>query len=173
MRHRVWIAVVAAFMVAVAVVAFVAYGGLGHGGTPRQQLAAWVSDTKLGQQLGALHDDGLDVEKVLDRHSGTGAVHTVCSVLSVTAEAAHANLPSPDTEITQLLARAYTLEYEAGNNCYAAGATDVELLAKSAAERLRAQKIIAEVLAQVGTVTGQSVATTTTTEPTTATGIFG
>lgn len=172
MSHRVWIAVAAAVLVAVAVVAFVAYGGTGHTGTPRQQLTAWVSDTGLGQDLGTLYDDGLDIDKVVSRHKGTGAMHTICDVLSLTAESAHSNLPSPNTQITQLLARAYTLEYEAGNNCYAAGATNTQLLAKSAAERAQAQKIIAEVLAQVGTLTGESVATTTTTEPTT-TSIFG
>jgi hypothetical protein len=173
MTRKMWIAVVAAVLVAVAVVAFVSYGSLGHSGTPRQQLTDWVDDTGLGQELGALHHDGLDVDKVLARHAGSGAMRTVCSVLSVTAESAHANLPSPDTEVTQWLARAYTLEYEAGNDCYAAGTTNTRLLKKSAAERAQAQRIFAEVLARVGTVTGASVATTTTTVPTTGTGIFG
>ncbi len=175
MSKRVWFAVAAALVVAVGVVAFVAERGTGAGGTPRQQLAAWVSSTGLGQDLGALHQDGVDVERVLAGHKATGtqALHTACNVLSITAEAAHSNLPSPDTEVTQLLARAYTLEYEAGIDCYDAGATGTALLRRSATERARAQRIIDQVLARVGLLTGQTVSTTTTTQPTTGTGLFG
>lgn len=173
MRRRVWYAVAAAILVAVAVVAFVSYRATGPSGTPSQQLARWVADTTLGQHLGELHDDDLDLKKALSHRSGTGAVHTVCSVMSVTAEAANADLPSPDTEVTQLLAQAYSLEYEAGSNCYAAGATNERLLAKSAAERAQAQRVVARVLARVAAVTGRTVSTTTTTQPTAGTGIFG
>lgn len=172
MTKKVWIAVAAALLVAVAVVAFVASGGLGGGGTPKQQLASWVTGTGLGQSLGALHQDGVSVEKVLAHHRGTRALRTACSVLTVTAEKAHGNLPSPDTRTTQLLARAYTLEYEAGNDCYAAGVTGTRLLHRSARERAHAERVIAEALARVRAVTGDTVATTTTTQPT-AGGIFG
>lgn len=174
MSRRVWIAVVAAVMVAVAVVAFVSNRGAGSGGTHRQQLKAWVSGTGLGEDLGALRADGADIDKVLAHKSGTNAIHTVCSVLSVTAESANSNLPAPDTALTQLLARAYSLEYEAGNNCYAAGSTNTRLLAESATERAQAQKVIDQALEQVNTLTGESVPTTTTTVPTAGTtGILG
>lgn len=173
MSRKVWIAVAAALLVAVAVVAFVATGGRHEGGTPGQQLSAWVTGTGLGQDLGALRQDGVDVNEVLSHHRGTGALHTACSVLSVTAESAHSNLPSPDTTTTQLLARAYTLEYEAGNDCYDAGVTGTALLKRSAEDRAEAQHIVDEALARVHIVTGASVATTTTTEPTAGTGVFG
>lgn len=173
MSRRVWIAVAAAVLVAVAVVAFVATGGRHGGGTPKEQLSAWVTGTGLGQDLGALRQDGVEVDEVLSDHRGTGAMHTVCSVLSVTAESAHSSLPSPDTEITQLLARAYTLEYEAGNDCYDAGVTGTALLKRSAKERAEAQHIVDEALARVQAVTGATVSTTTTTQPTAGTGIFG
>lgn len=173
MRRRVWYAVAAAILVAVAVVAFVSYRGTGPSGTPSQQLAHWVADTTLGQHLGELHDDNLDLDEALSHHSGTGAVHTVCSVMIVTAEAANADLPSPDTEVTQLLAQAYSLEDDAGANCYAAGATNDKLLAKSAAERAQAQLVVTRVLARVAAVTGRTLSTTTTTQPTAGTGIFG
>jgi hypothetical protein len=169
---RWWIAGAGVVLAAVAVIAFVSYGHLRPGGTPKQQLKVWVSSTQLGQEVGTLYDDGLDIDKVLSRHKGTVAVHTDCSVLSVTAESGNSNLPSPDTQITQMLARAYQLEYDAGNNCYAAGATNTKLLARSAAQRAEAEKIFDEVLARVGVLTGESVSTTTTTEPTTG-GIFG
>jgi hypothetical protein len=173
MSRKVWIAVGAAVLVALAVVAFVAAGGRHGGATPREQLSAWVTGTGLGQDLGALHQDGIDVEEVLSHHRGTGALHTACSVLSVTAASAHSNLPSPDTEVTQLLARAYTLEYDAGNDCYDAGATGTALLRRSADDRSEAQRIVDEVLARIRAVTGLTVPTTTTTQPTTGTGIFG
>jgi hypothetical protein len=173
MRKRAWYAAVAAVLVAVAVVAFVSYSSVSPSGTPRQRLARWVADTSLGQDLGALHDDGLDLKKVLAHHAGTTAVHTVCSVLSVTAEAANSNLPSPDTTLTQLLARAYGLEGAAGGYCYDAGASDRPLLEKSEAEQAQAQRLIDEALARVAAITGATVSTTTTTQPTSGTGIFG
>ena len=173
MTRRVWFAIAAAAVVAVAVVAFVAYGGLSRGGTPSQQLASWARDTGLSQDLGALHHDALDVEKVLADHRGTLALRTVCGVLNVTAEAAHGNLPSPDTRTTQLLARAYTLDYEAGNNCYDAGVTGTRLLRRSARERAQAARLVALALARIHEVTGVTVATTTTTQPTAGTSLLG
>lgn len=173
MSRRVWVAVAAAAIVAVAIVAFVAYGGLTRGGTPSQQLAAWAHDTGLGQDLGALHHDALDVGKALADHRGSGVLRTVCDVLSVTAESAHGSLPSPDTRTTQLLARAYTLDYEAGNDCYDAGATGTRLLRRSARERAAADRYVAAALARIDRVTGTTVATTTTTQPTAGTNLFG
>jgi hypothetical protein len=173
MTRRVWFAVAAAFLVGLGIVAFVSYRGEDRSGTSAQQLSAWVKDTSLGQELGALHDDGLDLQKVLARHAGTDAVHTVCGVLTVTAEQAHGNLPSTDTELTLLLDRVYQLDAEAGNDCYAAGATNKKLLAKSASERAQAQQVAEEALARVAAVTGRTISTTTTTQPTTGTGIFG
>ena len=121
MSRRVWFAVAAAFLVALGIVAFVSYHGEDRSETSAQQLSAWVKDTSLGQELGALHDDGLDLQKVLARHAGTDAVHTVCGVLTVTAEQAHGNLPSTDTQLTLLLDRVYQLDAEAGNDCYDGG----------------------------------------------------
>ncbi|MHB8219633.1 MAG: hypothetical protein ACYDHU_04825 [Acidimicrobiales bacterium] len=172
MTHRVWFAIGAFCIAAVAVVAFIAYGGIGAGGTPRQQLRTWVTDSGLGQSIGTLHDDGAHVSEVLDRHRGTPALHTICGVLTTDAEAANSHLPSPDTQVTQILAKAYGLEYDAGTNCYAAGVGGTKLLAKSAAERAEAQRLFSEALARIRAVTAQSVATTTTTVPTTTTGFL-
>jgi hypothetical protein len=172
MSRRVWFAIGASVLVAVGVVAFLSFQGVSTSGTPAQQLSRWAADTTLAQHLGALHDDALDLDKVLAHHSGSGAVHTVCSVLSVTAEAANAELPSPTTALTQLLAKAYALEYEAAGYC-TTGAVDKQRLAKSAATRAQAERVIAQALAQVAAVTGRTPATTTTTQPTAGTGIFG
>jgi len=172
MTHRVWFAIGAFFVAAVGVVAFVAYGGVGSGGTPRQQLKNWVDNTGLGQSIGTLQDDGAHVSEVLSRHRGTSALHTICGVLTTDAEAANSHLPSPDTQLTELLAKAYALEYDAGSNCYAAGVGGTKLLAKSAAERSEAERLFREALDRVRSVTAQTVATTTTTVPTTTTGFL-
>jgi hypothetical protein len=169
---KIWIGIAGFVLVAVGVVAFVASGSEVNGGTPGQRLADWAAATGLGQSVGTLHDDGVDLQKVLADHRGTGAVHTVCGVLSTDAESANSSLPSPDTTVTQLLAKAYSLEFDAGNDCYKAGATDQTLLAKSASERTEAATLFREVLARVRSVTGRTVSTTTTTQPTSTTGIF-
>lgn len=173
MTRKLWLAIGIAAVIASAVVAFVAYGGISPGGTPRQQLQRWVTDTQVGQSIGTLTADGRNVGKVVSLHRGTLAVHTACGVLTTDAEAANSHLPSPNTEITQLLARAYTLEYRAGTDCYNAGQSNTSLLARSAAERAQAEAIFTQVLQRLATLTGHAVPTTTTTQPTAGTGIFG
>ena len=79
------------------------------------------------------------------------------------ASTATANLPAPDTAVTQLLARGYQLEYRAGNDCYSAGSTDTALLARSAGERAAGLGLLDQALALVAERTGASVSTTTTT----------
>jgi len=171
--RRVWFAIAAVGVVAVGVVAFVANGGVSSSGTPGQQLQHWVAATGLGQGIGTLREDGVHVEEVLARHGGTGALRTVCGVLTTDAEAGNSTLPSPNTGITEVLARAYSLDYEAGENCYSAGITGTRLLARSAAERRQAGQLFGQVLARIAVLTGRTVATTTTTVPTTTTGFFG
>ncbi|HVX21802.1 MAG TPA: hypothetical protein VHB02_10675 [Acidimicrobiales bacterium] len=171
---RWWIAAAAVLVAAVGVIAFVSYGSLGPSGTPAQQMDSWVAGAHLGQTLGSLHDDGVHLQKVLDQHKGTTAVHTVCGVMVVDAQTGNTQLPSPDTRLNQILARAYGLEYDAGNFCYDAGADDAAGLARSARDRAKAERLFVEALARVAQVSGKSVATTTTTSPggTTAS-IFG
>jgi hypothetical protein len=172
MTHRVWFAVGGFVLAAVAVVAFIAYGGVGSGGTPRQQLRTWVATSGLGQSIGTLHDDAEHVSEVLARHRGSAALRTICGVLSTDAEAANSHLPSPNTTVTDLLARAYGLDYSAGTDCYDAGVDGSVLLAKSASERAEADRLFDEVLAKVRELTTDTVSTTTTTVPTTTTGFF-
>lgn len=169
-----WIGAAAVVVAAVGVIAFVSYGSLGPKGTPKQQMEAWVTGSGLGQNIGTLHADGEHVNEVITKDKGTGAVHTVCGVLTVDAESANSTLPSPDTRLTQILAKAYGLEYDAGNDCYRAGATNTKLLAKSATERAQAQALFLQALARVAAVGGSPLSTTTTTSPATTTAsIFG
>jgi hypothetical protein len=166
MRSRRILAVVggAVVLLAIIVVAFVADGAT-QGGTPEQQLRAWVTTTQVGQSIGTLHDDANNVTVALARHDGNGVLHTLCAGLQDDAQTANGNLPSPDTELTQVLAQAYRLEYNAGGNCYRAGGSGGALDERSAGERISADRLLIEALARIQDVTGQIVSTTTTTQP--------
>jgi len=159
-------------VVAFGVLAFLAFGSVGRAGTPRQQLQTWVKDTGLGSTVGGLRGDDSAITDVVQTRRGTGAIHTTCAVLVDDASSATSDLPTPDTEVTQLLARGYQLEYRAGNDCYSAGATDTTLLDRSAQERSAGLVLLGRALALVDRRTGSTVATTTTTAPSSG-GLFG
>lgn len=152
-------------VLAAAVVAFVVMGSRGPTGTPAQQLRTWVANVQLGQSIGTLTGDDRNVVRALAHHQDTNALHTVCAVLYEAAQTANDNLPSPDTTVTQTLARAYSLEYDAGQACYRGAGGNAALLAESATDRSRALVLLQRVLARVDRVTGRSVPTTTTTGP--------
>jgi hypothetical protein len=150
---------------AVGVGAFLAYGGLGPTGTPRHQMTVWVQASQFGQTVGTLEGDAARVTKAVGRHEDIGVIHTICGVLLTDAQSANGNLPTPNSQLTDTLSVAYTLEYEAGNDCYSGGTTGTALLEKSARERSRAHAQLMRALALVDQVEGASVPTTTTTQP--------
>lgn len=170
---RLWLVLGAVAVLACGIVAFVAFGHSAASGTAAQQLRSWVSSTNLGQDIGTLQDDGTHVQKAVDEHQGTVSIHTVCAAMSNDAQTFNGQLPSPDTQVTQLLARAYGLEYDSAQACYQAGATGTRLLDQAAHDRAEAKTLFGEALARVAAVTGQDVPTTTTTVPgTTSTSFF-
>lgn len=171
-RSRWPLGAVAAVLVLFGAGAFLAYGGTRQGGTPRQQMASWVSATDLGSDVGTVIGDAARVTTVLDQHRGTGAIHTACGVLVTDAESGNGELPSPDTTLTNELSRGYTLEYDAGNDCYDAGTTNQKLLARFVSERTQALLVFRRALSLVERITGTTVSTTTTTQPDEG-GIFG
>lgn len=154
----------AVLLIAVAIVAFLADGSTQAGG-PGQQLRAWVSTNQVGQSIGTLSDDVSNVNKALAEHQGPGVLHTLCAGLQNDAQTANGNLPTPDTQLTQVLARAYTLDYDAGGYCYRAGGAGNPLDAKSSADSTQASHLLIEALARIQDVTGTAVSTTTTTQP--------
>jgi len=168
-RRQVWVPLALVVMVAVAVVAFITESGTSTGGSSKERLSSWLASSDLSQDLGAIHNAGLGIDRALHGRNAAATLHTVCSVLSVTAEKANSTLPSPNTELNTMLSRAYTLEYEAGNNCYDAGPSGASLLAKSATERAEAQRIIDRAITYLQAITGKTVSTTTTTVITTGT----
>lgn len=157
--------VLAAVLVAVGLVVLVATAGRGPSGTPAQQLRSWATATDLGPTLGILSADAHNVDRALAAHQGTNALHTVCAVLYTEAEKANQNLPSPDTDVTQTLSRAFTLAYDAGQACYRGAGGDHSLMAQSAHDRTRALHLLRQVTDRVARVTGRPLSTTTTTGP--------
>lgn len=167
---KLWFLVGAAVLAALAVVAFVSLGR-GSSGTRAQQLGSWATSTSFGRDVGTLEADGRHVSAAARR--GLGPLHTVCAAMANDAQTFNDSLPSPDTEVTQWLARAYGLEYDAAQACYRAGSTSAAALARSSADRAEAVVLLGRAVARVEAVTGATVATTTTTVPgATSTSIF-
>ncbi len=152
--------------------AFVTYSSGSSGGSASEKLRTWANGTGLGQQIGTLQADGARITAVVTQNRGTGAVHADCAVLDTDASTANGSLPSPDTQVTNLLSQAYTLEGDAAGNCYNAGATNHQLLLTSSHQRVRAEALMDQALARITAVTGATVSTTTTTVPDVG-GIFG
>lgn len=165
MISKVWLAIGLVIVVAVGIIAFASYGHGGASGSPAQRLESWVASTQLGQDIGTLQDDGANVSRALRDHRDATAVRTICAAMANDAQTFNGELPSPDTRVTQLLARAYGLDYDAAEACYRAGTADRALLGKSAADRAQASSLFGQVLGRVRSVTDHSVSTTTTTAP--------
>jgi hypothetical protein len=144
--------------------------GADQQGSSAHRLSVWVSGTTLGQDIGTLVADNARVPE--DVANGTGAVHAACGTLLNDAEMANTNLPSPDPEVTALLTKAYGLEGTAANQCFDAGATNKELLAKSEHNAIKAEALYDQALQRIRQIIGRTVSTTTTTDNSTG-GIFG
>jgi len=129
--------------------------GLEASGSLSQQVTTWEQGTSFGSTVGTLQADDARVTTVVDEHRGTGALHADCGVLTTDAEAANSNLPTPDQQLTDELTKAYTLEYNAGVDCYQAGATNRRLLAQSLRERVQARASLAAALSRVRDITGK------------------
>jgi hypothetical protein len=148
-----------------------ACAGADQQGSAAHRMSVWASGTGLGASIGTLVADNARVAKVVA--NGTGAVHAACGTMVNDAEMANSNLPSPDPEVTDLLTQAYGLEGTAGNECYNAGATNVELLAKSHRDAIKAEALYDQALQRIRQIDGKAVSTTTTTDNNPGGGIFG
>ena len=164
MIGKAWLWIGGLVVVAVGVVAFVSLG-LGAPATPQQRLGSWVSSTNLGQDVGTLEGDGASVRRAIAAHEDITAVHTVCAAMANDAQTYNDDLPSPDSTLTGLLARAYALEYDAAESCYHASSPGSRLLSVSAGDAVEAAGLFRRALVRVRLLTGASVPTTTTTVP--------
>jgi len=139
--------------------------GAGQSGTTAERVRSWVSASAMGSDVGTVVGDMHSVGEVERLHRGVDALHTVCSALSIDAEAGNQELPAPITALTNDLANAYQLAYDAGNACYDAAGGNAALLARSTADRDRAVVLFDRAVAEVRATSGMSVSTTTTTTP--------
>ncbi len=152
-------------VVAIGVGAFFAYASTQHSGSPIAQVRSWVNGTNLGQSVGTVLGDAHRVEQAVVNHKGTGILHTDCGVLISDAQSANGNLPTPDTELTNLLSSGYALAYDAGTDCYDSGGTDRARLDKSIRERIQAEAKLGQAVNLVNQLLGITLSTTTTTQP--------
>lgn len=152
-------------VVAIGVLAFIAYGGTGTTGTPREQVRAWVSGTGLGQSLGTVVGDAARVRLAVAEHKDSGVLHTDCGVLLTDAESANGELPTPNAQLTALLSSGYALANDAGYDCYNSGGTNKRQLAKATKERIQAEAKLQQAVTLVDQLTGVTLSTTTTTQP--------
>lgn len=164
MIPKVWLAIGAVVVVAIGVIAFVSYGHA-PSGTAAQRLGSWVESTDLGQEIGTLEGDGAHVRGALAKHEPIGAVHTICAVMANDAQTFGGNLPAPDSDATQLLARAYGLEYDAAESCYRAASPSSSLMRGSVHDITAASSVFGQVLRRIRMRTGRALPTTTTTSP--------
>ena len=152
-------------VIAVGVLAFLAYGNTGSSGTPAQQVRSWVNGTGLGQSVGTVLGDAARVRVAVDDHADSGVLHTDCGVLLTDAQSGNGELPTPNSQLTHLLSSGYALAYDAGNDCYDSGGTNHKLLAQATKERIEAEAKLDQSVNLVNQLVGGTLSTTTTTQP--------
>lgn len=148
-------------VVAIGVGAYFSFGTEQHG----DPLESWVAGTKLGQSIGTLQGDGALFDRAVAARKKPRVVRTICLAMAADAGNANGELPSPDVTVTQLLARAYGLYYDAAQECAGGSTLTPGVLRRSARQRRVASELFSRVLRRVATLTGAAVPTTTTTIP--------
>ena len=129
-------------------------------GSPAHRMSVWVGGTNLGEDIGTLIADNARIPRV--EGNGAGALHAACSTMLNDAEAANTELPSPDSEVSDLLTEAYGLEGTAANDCYDSGGTNRQLLTESRRDTIKAEALFNQVLQRIRAIDGQVPSTTTT-----------
>lgn len=163
---RRWTVVAAGLaVVAIGAGAFLSYGNTQHTGSTAAQVRSWVDGTGLGQSIGTLVADTARVRLAVAEHKGAAVLHTDCGVLVTDAEQANGELPTPDSQLTDLLSSGYTLAYEAGNDCYSSGGTNERLLERADRERIKAEADLDQAVVLIDQLTHVTLSTTTTTQP--------
>jgi hypothetical protein len=109
------------------------------GGTPAslaQQVRSWAAST--GFAAGTRELTG-DLSRLSDLPSDSpGARRTACDVLVTDALSANQQLPTPDSQLTNLLSQAYTSAATAGRDCFSGGT----LLARTGPEAQKASSAL-------------------------------
>jgi len=134
--------------------------GLCLAGCGTQSMASamqkWVNQSAFRQNIPVLLKDVRDSATQLRRSGPAGNnLHTVCAVLLVDTESANASLPTPATQATNLLSKAYN-DFGAGaNKCYDANSSTSARAA--ALEWLsRGGAALSEATARINVTTGRA-----------------
>lgn len=134
-------------------------------GTPAQRVSTWMASGSGGATIGELEVDNRNVARALARHDPPAEVRAVCALLATDAATGHGNLPTPDQQLTTLLDRAYTHEFDAGAECEQAAGGGAAELARSATNRAAGLALLQQAVRRVTAITGRVPSTTTTTLP--------
>ncbi|HEY5120978.1 MAG TPA: hypothetical protein VII84_05340, partial [Acidimicrobiales bacterium] len=96
-------------------------------------LANWATSANLKNNIAQLSADARHVLTTLaDTRATAGQLHTVCAVLDLETLQANAALPTPDSQMTQLLSDAYTSLGDGANECYVAAHSSAKRAAAAA-----------------------------------------
>lgn len=86
-------------------------------------MRSWVTQSAFHSTVATLRTDaGHAATALRDARSTPNELHTVCAVLSLDAQQANSALPSPDSQSTTLLGRAYAQIGRGAERCYGAAA---------------------------------------------------
>lgn len=100
-------------------------GGCGSqyaGSTLGQQVQSWATtspDPKFASALSTLRSD-ISRLATAEASNERSVLRTACDVLITDALSANQNLPTPDSELSDLLSRAYTYAADSGRDCLCA-----------------------------------------------------
>jgi hypothetical protein len=117
--------------------------------SPATALRSWVTQSAFASAVTTLRTDASHAQTTLgDPATAPNVLHTVCGVLNFDAQAANSSLPTPDTQATTLLGRAYG-EFGAGTAlCYGA-AHDTAKRTRAENDLHRAVATLAEARARI------------------------
>jgi hypothetical protein len=146
--------------------------GVQAGGSP-SQVSSWMTQSGEGASIGQVQADAKNVDLTLSDHNSSGAVKTVCALLSNDALTAIGNLPSPDSTLTNDLNTAFEDGAAAGKSCYEGAAGNASLLRRSATQRAKLAGLVTVAVDRVEAITGHSPSTSTTLAPDTSDDPFG
>lgn len=131
-------------------------------GPPSSRVDSWLTSASGGSSIGTLAVDSRNVSFVIARHNPAAAVRTVCALLDTDAQKAIGQLPTPDTDLTTDLLRAYEEAAAAGTDCYDGAGGNTALLARSAKERAQLPSLLHAALDRIRAITGHTPSTSTT-----------
>ncbi len=106
-----------------------------YSGTLAQQVNEWSTMTQFPSEASALQDDYQNFNE-LGAHLAPGVLRTYCDVMVTDALNANQNLPTPDTQVTDLLSDAYNLFGESGRNCLSGANGNTALLGRAQSQRV-------------------------------------